>query len=82
MTRTIKTNPREAQEILMHRRFIFRSDKEFFKVGDVLQFMVIRNEKPALHSISNKYYLITSVDDCMTAPVQRGFKLLGIREMQ
>lgn len=81
-TRTVKTTMEEAQKILEHKKhFIFRNEREYFKIGDVIQFMVMKNQKPALHSISGKTYAVTSVDDCMTAPVQRGFKLIGIRMM-
>ena len=44
-------------------------------------FNVIKQNKPVLHRIESKLFVVTSVDDCMTAPVQRGFKLIGIRMM-
>ena len=82
VVRTVKTNPREAEEIMqLHKGFIFRNEKDAIKVNDILQFNVIRENRPALHRIETKLFVVTSVDDCMTAPVQRGFKLIGIRMM-
>lgn len=80
--RTVKTNPREAEEIMqMHKGFFFRSEKDAIKVNDIIQFNVIKQNKPVLHRIETKLFVVTSVDDCMTAPVAKGFKLIGIRMM-
>ena len=80
--RTVKTNPREAEEIMqLHKGFFFRSSKDAIKVNDIIQFNVIKQNKPVLHRIETKLFVVTSVDDCMTAPVAKGFKLIGIRMM-
>lgn len=82
VVRTVKTNPREAEEIMqLHKGFIFRNEKDAIKVNDIIQFNVIKQNKPVLHRIETKLFVVTSVDDCMTAPVQRGFKLIGFRQI-
>ena len=77
VVRTIKTTYGEAEAILNNRRHIFRSDKTAIKEGDIIQFNVVKQTKPVLHSITNKAYIVTSVEDCMTAPVAKGFKVIG-----
>lgn len=79
--RTIKVGYGEAEAILKDKRFIFRSDKTAIKVGDIIQFNVVKQMKPVLHSITNRAYVVTSVDDSMTAPVVKGFKVIGFRSM-
>lgn len=80
--RTIKTTKGEAEEILANRlRHIYRSDKQVFRNGDVIEFLVIHNHKPVAHKIDDKAYVVTSVEDCMTAPVLKGWQLIGFRSM-
>ena len=81
VVRTIKTNLREAEEILRYKRHIFRSDKIEIKAGDIIQFLVMKQAKPVLHSIDAKSYIVTSVDDYLTAPLIKGARLIGIKEV-
>lgn len=80
--RTIKANENEAKAIHAgDKRFILRSDKDVFNKGDVINFMVYRNEKPLLHRGENKSYVVTDTYDRGTAPLEKGFQLISFREM-
>lgn len=80
--RTIKTNEFEANNILKGKiRFIFRSDRDCFKEGDGIEFRVIKNRKEVLHRINSRKYVVTAVMDCMTAPINKGYKFIGFKEM-
>ena len=79
-TWTIKTNENEANKILENTvTFIFRSDKDYFKVGDTIQFRVIKNNREVLHKINSRTYTVTTVLDYMKAPIERGYTLIGFR---
>ena len=78
--KTIMTTLDEAEMIATgKKRHIFRSD--YVKVGDLLQFVAMRNKKPVIHDVSNKMYIVTSVEDDVTAPVIKGFKIIAYREL-
>ena len=81
-TRIAKTNEAEAKGIFEGKiRFIFRSEKDYYRVGDELQFRVIKNKKEVLNVINSKKYVVTMVLDCMQAPISKGYKLIGFMEM-
>ena len=81
--RTIKTNEAEADRILNGEiRFIFRSDKDCYTDGDVIEFRVIKNEKEVLHRINSRKYVVTAVMDCMQAPIEKGYMFIGFRQMR
>ena len=80
--RTVKTNMEEAAKILNDKvRYIFRSDKDSIKEGDIIQFLCIKNMKPALHEINNKSFVVTDVRDCMNAPIDKGVQIIGFRRL-
>ena len=82
VVRTIKTNVQEADNIMDNKlSFIFRSDKERYMPGDVIQFLCMKDRCSTLHRINNKSFVVTTVLDSMTAPIISGFQLIGIRKM-
>lgn len=81
-TRTIKTNEVEANKIIENKiRFIFRSDKDFFKENDIIKFRVIKNFHDVLHKIDSKTYVVTSIMDHMNAPIEKGYQFIAFREI-
>lgn len=79
---TIKTNESEVINLLDgSKRYIIRSDKDAMKKGDVIRFQLIKERKPVYHQISKRTYIVTMVDDFMTAPITRGCKLISFKEM-
>lgn len=82
IVRTIKTTVGEAEEIITDRlRHIYRSDKELFRKGDVIEFLVIKDRKRIPHKIDNASYVITSVENSLTAPVLKRYQIIGFREL-
>ena len=80
--KTIKTNDIEANRIIENKtRFIFRSDRDFFKEGDIIEFRVIKDGKEVIHKINSKRYVVTAVMDCMTAPIEKGFLFIAFRAL-
>lgn len=78
--RTIKTNMVEATKIFEDKvRYIFRTDKEAIKEGDVIQFLCVKDKRPSLHQINNKSFVVTDVRDCMNAPIDKGVQIIGFR---
>lgn len=77
---TIKTNEAEAGDILTgNKRYIIRSDKDAIKAGDLIRFQLIKNMKPVYHQVSRVPYVVTIVDDYLTAPIAKGHKLVSFR---
>ena len=82
VVRTIKTNVNEADSLLNNKiSFIFRSDKDCIKEGDIIQFLCMRDRRSVLHRINNKSFVVTRVMDSMTAPLLKGYQVIGIRQM-
>ena len=74
---TIKTNEKEAGEILAgNKSYIIRSEKDAIKKGDIIRFQLIKNLKPVYHQVSKITYVVTMVDDWLTAPISKGCKLV------
>lgn len=81
-TRTIKTNEVEANKIIENKiRFIFRSDKDFFKENDIIKFRVTKNFHDVLHKIDSKTYVVTAIMDHMNAPIEKGYQFIAFREV-
>lgn len=77
---TIKTNETEAYEILNgDKRYIIRSDKDAVKAGDIIRFQLMKNQKPVYHQISRVPYVVTIVEDYLTAPIAKGCKLVSFK---
>lgn len=80
--RTIKTTEEEANKILENKiRFIFRSDRDYFKEGDLIAFRVVKNLNPVLHKIDKRGYIVTAVMDYRDAPVVKGYQFIAFREV-
>lgn len=80
--RTMKTNDAEANNILEGKiRFVFRSDKDCYREGDIIEFRVIKNRKEVLHRINSRKYVVTAVMDCMQAPIVKGYQFIGFMEV-
>ncbi len=78
--RTIKTNLREAEAIYSNTvSVIFRSEKEFIKPGDIIQFLCMKDRKPAAHSINGKGFIVTRVYNWSTAPIVKGYQAVTFR---
>ena len=74
---TFKTNMNEVDEILSgNKRYVIRSDKEAIKKGDIIRFQLIKSMKPVHHLITKRKYIVTMVDDYLTAPIPKGCKLV------
>lgn len=79
---TMMTNEKEVAQILAgDKRYIIRSDKDAIKAGDRIKFQLIRNQKKVYHQISRKTYVVTMVDDYLTAPIAKGCKLVSFKVM-
>ncbi len=81
--RTIKTSMEEAARILDDKvRFVFRSDRDFIKEGDVIQFLVIKDKRPVtMHRLNSKSFVVTDVRDRMNAPLEKGVQIIGFRRL-
>lgn len=81
--KTIRTNPKEEKEICEeHLRYVIRTDKQLFNKGDYIQFQLYREQKPVRSRMDSKAFIVTSVKDCMQAPITKGHQLIGFREVQ
>jgi len=78
--RTIRTSCEEAERIADGKQtFIFRSESDGYRVNDVFNFQCYKDGRPVTHR-NNKYgYVVTMIQDHMTAPVERGFVLINFR---
>ena len=80
--RTIKVTDSEAHKIIENKlRFIFRSDRDFYKENDIIKFRVIKNLHDVLHKIDEKTYVVTKVMDYKDAPVVKGYQIIAFREV-
>lgn len=80
--RVIKTNEIEAEKILTNKvRFVFRNEKDSFKAGDIIEFLVVKNKRPVTSRLDSKKYVVTAVLGKYDAPVMDGFQLIGFREL-
>lgn len=81
VVRTIRINESEAD--LIHagkKRFVFRSDKDVFHIGDFIHFMVYKHKKPMTDRGEEKSYVVTGTYDHGTAPLEKGFQIVAFRE--
>ena len=77
---TIKTNEDEVKAILNgEKRYIIRSEKDAIKKGDEIRFQLMKQQKPVYHQISKFKYVVTIVDDYLTAPIAKGCKLISFK---
>lgn len=77
---TIPTNEKEVNAIINgDKRFIIRSGRDAIKAGDQITFQLIKNQRKVYHQISEKRYVVTMVDDYLTAPIAKGCKLVSFK---
>ena len=82
VVRTIKITSAEADKLLNNViSCVFRTDKEYIRAGDIVQFLVIKDTKPVLHQINSRSYVVTCVNDSANAPIDRGFQLISVRSV-
>lgn len=81
--RTIPTTAHEADLILEGKRgFIIRGDKDFYKPCDLIQFRVTASQRTVYHKIEKASFVVTEVLDSSTAPIERGYQLIGVRRLK
>ena len=77
----IKTNEAEAQAILNGDiRHIIRNVPAI-KRGDIIKFQMVKKMKSVYHPISKHTYIVTRVDDYLTAPIAEYNKLISFKEI-
>lgn len=80
--RTIKTTLREADRISAQDiSYIFRGENDRYRAGDVIQFLVMKKEKPVRHSIDKKTFVVTSVLNSANAPITDGYTMIEFRRI-
>lgn len=79
---TIKTSETEADQILKgDKRFIIRDRRSYFSKGDHITFLAVKDGKPISHKVGIKTYEVTDVYDHMSAPIEKGYKLISFKEI-
>lgn len=82
---TVKTNEKEANAVLSRdKSWLVRSDKGVLKnvkPGDIIKLQLIKNLKPVYHPISKKAYVVTIVDNYITAPIAKGSIIISLKEV-
>lgn len=80
--RTIKTNEVEGNRVAdKHQRFILRSANERYRINDVFHLQCYKNGKPAAHKVNKTAWLITLIMDETLIPLEKGYQLIGFREL-
>ena len=80
--RTILVTPEKANKVLKDKfGHAFRSEKEYFKEGDIITLRVVKKQKTVLHSVDKHTYIVTTVLDCMNAPLEKGYQFIEYREV-
>jgi hypothetical protein len=78
--RTIKSNKWESDHVQKHNmRFLMRQGN--FKAGDIFHMQCYEKGKPVLHSNNKTAFIITLVMDHTLVPIEKGYKLIGFREL-
>lgn len=80
-TYTIKTTMTEADAIAKgEKSFIFRGESQPFGYGDEISFQVYAGQQMKRHNLEGRKFRVTYVST--DAPVERGFKVIGFREVR
>ena len=75
---TMKTNEKEANEVWTgKRRHIIRSKKDAPKEGEWMKFQLYKDRRPVYHQVSKKTFLVTIVEDYLTAPIAKDAVLIS-----
>ena len=79
-TYTIRTNKYEADQITRgNKMYVLRSDNIEYRIGGVVNFLVIEGKKPAKHDIDGQKYMITTIE--RGDPIRDGVILLGVKRI-
>lgn len=79
----IMTSDKEVADLYSgDKSYIIRGQRDAMKKGDIIKFQLVRDKREIYHQISRKTYEVTKVDDCYTAPIYKGWKLISIREVR
>ena len=77
---TLKATLEEADAIAKgDKQFVFRSESMPCGVGDEITFQPMKQGKMTRHAIERQKYRVTYVST--DAPIERGFKVIGIRQI-
>lgn len=79
-TYTIRTNKYEAEQIVRgNKMYVLRSDNIEYRIGGIVNFLVIEGKKPVPHDIDTNKYMITTIE--RGDPIRDGVVLLGIKRV-
>ena len=79
---TIYTNSEEVNDVFNRiKNHIIRSDKIHVKVGDILNFRLIKNQREIYHQINRRKYVVTLVEDDRTVPIFRHHQIISFKEL-
>lgn len=79
---TIYTNSEEVNDIYTgNLRWIPRGHRVHAKVGDIINFRLVKNEKEIYHQINRKKYEITRIDTQRTAPILKYWQVISFKEI-
>lgn len=77
---TLKATLDEADAIAKgDKAFIFRADSMPCGVGDEISFQPMKNGKMTRHAIERQKFRVTYVSS--EAPIDRGFKVIGFKQI-
>lgn len=77
---TLKATENEADQIVSGAKmFVFRSNQNAYRIGDRLNFQVMKQSRMVKHKIEDMTYEISYVQE--NAPVEKGFTVIGFRRM-
>ena len=77
---TLKATLEEADAIAKgDKQFVFRAESMPCGVGDEISFQPMKAGKMTRHAIERQKYRVTYVS--ADAPIERGFKVIGIRQI-
>lgn len=78
--RTIKSNRWESDHVHKNgMRFLMRQGN--YKAGDIFHMQCYEHGKPVLHINNKTAFIITLVMDHTLVPIEKGYKLIGFREL-
>ena len=78
---TVKATLEEANEIAKgNKTFIFRAENMPCGYGDEITFQPYKEGKMTRHAIERQKFRVTYVST--DAPIERGFKVIGFRQIQ
>lgn len=76
---TLKTCEKEADDIFSGRQmFIIRSDRHGYRIGDRINFLVMKNGRPVTHKVEGVAFEISALP---RAPLEDGYKVIGFRRL-